>query len=180
MILFNLLTTILCSFLSIGSSNAQWTKYDLLTSPSDVKGVLDFSLPETSSYSRDLSRYNDGHNSDMKIITDGSVSSIITMPSEEGRLRYLYLRTNDGTNGMNENNDPTSFQIYGQSDVGSPLEAIKKETRINLPSDRSTETWIRSLANKDYKYYLIIFKNDKGNGMEINFRLGAKRLGLRA
>ena len=179
MILFNLLTTVLFSFLSIQLSMSQWTKYDLLTNPSDIKGVLDLNLHQYSSYATDLSRY-DGHHSEMKIITDGSIATVITMPSEDGNLRYLYLRTNDGTDGMNENNDPTSFQIFGQANVGSPLEEVKKETFIYLPADRNVEKGVRAVAGKDYKNYMIVFKNHKGNGMEINFRLEAKKMGLRA
>ena len=51
---------------------------------------------------------------------------------------------------------------------GEPLEAISKEKWIGLPAERGHERIIRINANKEYKYYLVVFKNHKGKGKKIS------------
>ena len=151
----------------------QWTLINLITTShdvqsSDVKAIMDFHLPE-SDKNKDLSAYDESRTHNSTVVTNIDVASIIVKPSSSGRLKYLVLKTNNSTFGMNEDNDPTSFQLYGQCDAGHPLEEITTERRTNLPAERGFEKWYRIAGNKDFKYYVLVFKNKKGNPMEIEF-----------
>lgn len=168
-------------------SKLQWTLVDLITTQndicsSDIKAILNLNLTESDN-DIDLSKYDESQDRSLKfahIHTDVSIASIIVKSSNSGRLKYLVLQTNNSTSCSNEDNDPTSFQMFAQCSAESPLEQITTERRTNLPVDRGFEKWYRIAGNNDCEYYLLVFKNSKGNPMDFNFQLKAKQQTIRA
>ena len=168
----------------------QQTLVDLINSLhyislSGIKAVLNFDLSESGhstsnagSSKADLSKYYELSKL-VQILTNANTVSITMKLLNTGSLKHLVLQTNNSAPGFNKGNNPISFQLFGQCDDGSPLEEITAEWGTNSPADYGCERWYRIKGNKGFKYYLLVFKNKKGNPIEIYFQLKGKQQTMR-